>query len=189
MKTRIILLIFISLLSLDVLSKNISPYIDKKVEEYNSGNAESAFKIGQAYQLGLSVPKSMDEAIEWYKRSDLLEFPKAASMLGMIYFDKEDYRTSIFYLKKGINYEEGLSYAYLGKIFKFNGSEKKAFQMFKKSAELGNPVGQYLLADSFEKGFVSDRNIPLALNWFKKSAEKNYLDAKKRYRELKKTIK
>jgi len=183
---RILSFFFVVFFSSSSISSN---FLIEKEKEYAGGSSDAAFKIGQMYELGVSVDKSLEKAINWYEKSERLGNPKASSMLGVIHFKKGDYQSSIFHLKKGVAKKEGLSYAYLGKIFKLNGFDKKAFQLFKKSAESGNPVGQYLLADSFENGFVAKKNIKLAIKWFKKSSEKKYSDSLSRVRLLKKIIK
>ena len=61
---------------------------------------------------------------------------------------------------------------------------KKAFKLFKKSAEQGNSQAQYNLGAMYENGEGTEENIEQAKYWYKKSADQGDEDAKEALKEL-----
>ena len=49
--------------------------------------------------------------------------------------------------------------------------KQKAFELYQKSASLGNSFAQYNLALKYENGEETVKNINQAIYWYRKSAE------------------
>ncbi len=63
-------------------------------------------------------------------------------------------------------------------------SATKAAEYYRRSAELGNVVGQYTLAELYCSGLGVPQDKAEALKWYKKAAEKGDEDAKKKVETL-----
>ncbi|KAF0397565.1 sel1 repeat family protein [Gigaspora margarita] len=48
--------------------------------------------------------------------------------------------------------------------------EKKAFEYYKKSAEIGHADGMYSVGEFYQQGIVVEKNVDIAFEWYLKSA-------------------
>lgn len=54
---------------------------------------------------------------------------------------------------------------------------KKAFLLFKKSAESGYAKSQYNLASLYQQGIGTDKNLPKAIYWYLKAAQQKHVNS------------
>ncbi|KAG0251440.1 hypothetical protein DFQ27_008760 [Actinomortierella ambigua] len=60
----------------------------------------------------------------------------------------------------------------------------EAMILLRKSVEQGSTCGQHILGEMYEYGRGVDRDIPQAIEWYSKAAEKGDEDARKRMEKL-----
>jgi cell division septation protein DedD len=61
-----------------------SAEFDKLQASANSGNPDSAFRLGRAYKIGDDVPANLDKAEGWFERAVKLGNAKAGTELGLV---------------------------------------------------------------------------------------------------------
>ena len=146
---KILLTIICVLLSFSIHAKTLKDY-EKQAE---SGNPESAFKLGIMYEFGLKdqVKPNLNKAIRYYEISYNNGEPKAAARLGVINYERSDTKKAIEYFKFGAEQGESLSEAYLGKILEKSGKAETALRFYEKSVKKGNPYGKMFLGEYYLK--------------------------------------
>ena len=77
------------------------------------------------------------------------------------------------YFKMGAELGNEGCQLWLGQIMRGNGRKKDALQWFMKSGEKGQGWSAYLAGEMFERGEGVVKNIPKAIEWYKKSAKTN----------------
>lgn len=60
------------------------------------------------------------------------------------------------------------------------GFEKEAAEWFQKAAEVGDPMGQFSLAECYEKGVGVEVDEQTAIHWYQKAAEQGLSPAQRR---------
>ena len=107
----------------------------------DAGDIVSMRNIGICYEEGYGVEKDEKVAAQWYKKAITKNDAEAGFKLGCLYLFGEDIDEDM---------EEAQTY-------------------LKKSAELGNPIAQYMYAMVTDKGD--------AVEWLIKSVEQDFADA------------
>lgn len=121
--------------------------------------AEDQFSLGECFEKGNGVEKSMEIARKWYEKAASNGYNKAKPKTKLT--DKSGYEAEKLFLL-GKRYHEG------------DGVEtdlKKAFEYYKKSAELGHAYAQNRLANRYFNGEGTKKDIEKAYAWYLKSAE------------------
>lgn len=146
---KILLTIICVLLSFSIHAKTLKDY-ERQAE---SGNPESAFKLGIMYEFGLKdqVKPNLNKAIRYYEISYNNGEPKAAARLGVINYERSNTKKAIEYFKFGAEQGESLSEAYLGKILEKSGKLDTALRFYEKSVKKGNPYGKMFLGEYYLK--------------------------------------
>lgn len=146
---KILLTIVCVLLSFSIHAKTLKDY----ESQAESGNPESAFKVGIMYEFGLKdqVKPNLNKAIRYYEIAYNNGEPKAAARLGVINYERSDTKKAIEYFKFGAEQGESLSEAYLGKILEKSGKNETALRFYEKSVKKGNPYGKMFLGEYYLK--------------------------------------
>lgn len=146
---KIILATICVLLSFSIHAKTLKDY-EKQAE---SGNPDSAFKVGIMYEFGLNgqVNPNLNKAIRYYEIAYSNGEPKAAARLGVINYERSDTKKAIEYFKFGAEQGESLSEAYLGKILTDSGKKDAGLRFYDKSVKKGNPYGKMFLGEYYLK--------------------------------------
>jgi TPR repeat protein len=63
-------------------------------------------------------------------------------------------------------------------------AKSKAFQYYKKAAELGHPNAQYNLGVFFERGIATDPDVEKAIFWYERAASTGLPQAAEAIRRL-----
>lgn len=177
---KIIFATLLTLVTLSIQAKSLEEYQN----EAERGNADSAFSAGLINEFGIKgkINKNQNKAIRYYEIAHNKGNIKSTARLGVIYFDKGDYKKSIEYLKIGANKGEGLSEAYLGKILEKNKKTETAIKFYEKSVKNKNPYGKIFLGEYYIKNskkgsdnFLRGYALLVSANSQNKEA-KNYLD-------------
>jgi TPR repeat protein len=130
-------------------AKSITDY----EREAERGNSNSAFSAGLVYEMGIQgkINKNQNKAIRYYEMAHKGGNIKATARLGVINYNKGDYKKALEYFKVGANKEEGLSEAYLGKILENNKKGDTAIKFYEKSVKNNNPYGKMFLGEYYIK--------------------------------------
>ncbi|MBX3387726.1 MAG: SEL1-like repeat protein [Phycisphaeraceae bacterium] len=108
-----------------------------------SGDVESQFQLGLAYQYGDGVPQNTTEAIKWITRSAERGNAEAQSTLGWIH-------------SRGDGVPQNTA---------------EAIKWWTRAADQGNVEEQNLLATAYENGVVVRRDMAQAIKWYTRAAE------------------
>jgi len=111
-----------------------------------SNHAPSEFSIGLMYHLGRGVDKNLETAYNWYKRSMIDGHPPALNNIGMMYLNGE-------YVVQ---------------------HRETAFRLFKK-ASTTHAQAMDNLAQCYENGWGTDRQIKRATNMYQLAGENGYV--------------
>ena len=110
------------------------------------GNPRAQNGLGMIYDLGLGVPKNLNEASKWYRKAAEQGYALAQSYLGSMY-------------AKG----EGVPK-----------DSVEAAKWYRKAAEKGNDFAQYNLALMYAKGEGVSQDYEEAYRWIRKAADQGY---------------
>lgn len=162
----------------DINTKEYKQAITLLIESANLGNASSQNNLGHCYEFGKGVKKSINLAIEWYKKSSLQNYITAHINLGYLKLKNNEYEDAFNYfiksLKCGINKNNIDCYYYLGIMY-----EKGyyvpiniylAIEYFTKASDYGHILSTLKIGDCY---FSGQANI-----------KKNYKKAYKIYEKL-----
>ena len=131
-------------------------------------------RIGEIYMFGLkkkkwnpmkNIRRNYRKATQYLTLSSRLNYPKANYLLGMLYYEKCDYKNMLYFLElsASICYSDALFQ--LGMLY-FNGQTtvkqnfQKAYKYFDHSAHHGNTLGIFMLrnfSESIKSQYVSQR--------------------------------
>lgn len=106
--------------------------------------------------------------------------------LGIFYYDRKEYKNALFWFEQAVEQEENIeAKLYLAKCYQ-NGlgteaNPKKAFQLYRESAEEGSEIGMRELGKCYLKGIGTEEDKKEAFYWFKGGAE---LDDAESYYQL-----
>lgn len=118
------------------------------------GNADAQKLMGYCYRFGRGVPQDKDEAARWYSQAW-----ETALILA-----SEDDDAHAQYL--------------CGQLRSMCGDKESAARWYRRSAEKGDPDGQYCLAHFYECGFGGLPEDPFtAVEWYRKAAEQGHSEA------------
>ena len=135
------------------VSANKIEVLKKKAE---SGDAESQFLLGSAYDKGDEVERDFGKAVGWYF--------KAA---GQGNVDAQ--------FNLGVSYEQGQG---------VERDLKTAVKWYHKAANQGDSDAQFNLGETYEEGRGIEQDFDEAVNWFRKAAEQGDSEAQKRLQQL-----
>ncbi len=138
----------------------------------DQGNNNSLYYLGMMYQKGEGIDRNIEEAKNLYQKSSLGGCVEAQIALeelennlknNNITNNRQDNPKTQQVNKESIDlYNLGIQ-DYSQKMF------FKAFNSFKKSAELGNPLSQYYLGIMYAQGKAVEQDFEEAKRWFQKS--------------------
>ena len=116
-----------------------------------NGNAKSQFNLGMIYAEGTGVKENKEKAIHWYEKAARQKNAKAAYNLGRIYHEsaKDDihgYEKAKYWYEKALEGKVKEAYTNLAALYMegkaVTKDEKKAFDLLKKAAKMGESAAQ-----------------------------------------------
>lgn len=146
---KVILALVSIFLSFSIYAKSLDDYQN----EAENGDENSAFKLGMIYEFGIAgkVDKNMNQAVRYYTMAHDGGNVRASGRLGVINYDRANYKKALEYLKIGAEKNEGLSEAYLGKILEKNNKIDSALKFYDKSVKNNNPYGKMFMGEYYIK--------------------------------------
>jgi TPR repeat protein len=156
--------------------------------------------IGQAYRLGVGVPKSAAKAKEYFERALALGDADAYAQLGLLEQDAKHYATAEDYFNKAINAGDGNAWRLLGDLRLAQGKSKEAEDSYNKAISAGDisaytnlghihmKQGKYAEAEKDFENSVSTGNLTALLPLGDTQLELGkYSDAEASYKQALKT--
>lgn len=140
----------------------------------NSGSAEAAFELGQAYSRGAGVEPSDTEALKWWLKAGRQDYIPAYKQLGKAYQSgngvERDLEQAKDWFTKAAN----------------NGDEEAAeiaadLKVVLSHIDGTTPEAKYAMALAYERGDVLPVNFPKAERLLQESAEAGYAPAQALY--------
>ena len=156
----------------------------------DQGNKHFFFLMGSAYEEGLSIEKNIEHAKYWYQKA--VKFNDTNAMVNLGRFYEKGYGCETNLLKaKDLFYRSSLSnnakgMLNIGVIFDQLKKFEKAFYWYSKSAELNYSVAQRYVADCYEFGIGTKKNLPKAIKFYKLAYSQGDINAKESLARLKK---
>lgn len=147
---------------------------------------EAQNRLGICYDNGYGVPENDAKAVEYFKKAAEQGFDWGQYNLGCMYKKGEgcekDYKQAIYWFQKAADQKISEAYNQLGICYGIGGygiskDYTKAFDCYKKSAEMGYNWGQYNLANRYYNGEGCEKDYTQAAAWYLKAAEQNIPDA------------
>lgn len=112
------------------------------------GTASAQYRLGKMYLEGTDIEKNLHEALRYFSMAAQQNLNTAWNDLALVYLSS---KTEL--------------------------SLNKSFECFTKAAELGCAEGQFNLAEAYENGRGTTKDLEKAKHWYKKALESGYQDA------------
>lgn len=146
----------------------------------DKGLSKAQVILGDYYAFGTYFLQSDDLACEWYQKAADQEDQEGLFRLGCCYLGgkgitKSEVKANSYFQRAG---EKGhiLSLVFLGFHYqrsKHDKSLKKAFEYFKKAADMGEPAAQYIVGRFYEHGEGINQSDEKALAYYERASAQN----------------
>lgn len=133
------------------VSESINKLINIYKEESRNGDEEASFMLGEIYNYGEWVERDIEEAFDWFNKSETDGNEDAREKCGELAFE----------IAETLLIDEDI----------------KCIEWYNIASEKENREAQYKLGTLFEKGFIVDEDEFRALELYKRSAENGYFKA------------
>ncbi|MDR1005341.1 MAG: sel1 repeat family protein [Bacteroidales bacterium] len=149
-----------------------------------SGNAEAQFNLGNCYYDGLGVEVNVVDAISWYSRAADQNYAPAQNALGKAYENGDmgtpDLKLAKKFYTLAANQGNLQAMYNLGRnsVDGFYNYTTDAVRWFAKSAGGGYAPAMFELGFCYEHGYGVKVNRAIALEWYIKSQQGGYEEAK-----------
>lgn len=136
----------ITLISILLSFQSFSLTIDELEKKANSGDAESQYRMGLAYEFGKGgLPYDELTAERWYKKS---KTDKAYSRLAVINYEDGNIKLAKKYLNQPLQNKFPFAFLYMGKIMLDEGNQEGK-KYIKYAALKGVPEAMFLFGQEF----------------------------------------
>lgn len=185
----------LALLNLGGLYREIGNY--EKSEELllmalnkkNVIKSEALNKLGDLYSDRYFIGYDIKKSEKYYIESIGLSNCVSANNLGMIYFDRKDYKKSYYYIRMAAEKNIPGAVNNLGSLYRYGYGVKqdhaKALSLFQRAAELGSSGGLYNIASMYEKGEGVKQDDNKAIEYYEKALAAGHYPAQKKIDLLK----
>lgn len=156
----------------------------KELETLTPDDGMVLYRLGKCYELGLSVEKNIDLALEYFQKAVEKGAGIACWRLGDLYKAGEvvpkDITKCLDYMVKGVELGSHEAAVTLGNMYHFaDGVEKddaKSFEYYKIAADFGNVNAYYRLGVHSYNGWGVKEDKAQGMEYWKKGAELNQPD-------------
>ena len=136
---------------------------DYLLEKANGGSVDAMYLLAKLYQ----DEGQNEDALPWFCKAAEAGNADAICYMGIFEHNKEE---SLAYYLKAIEMGSAMAMSTLGQqylqgLFPVEKDEAKAFELFKKAAELGNSEGYYWLAMCYRYGSGVEKDFEKAFNY------------------------
>ena len=149
---------------------------------WKEGYMLAAYLLGKSYRDGIGVPRDMDKAISWFRRSAEEYNCYADYALGKIFLDRGDAVRGMEHLERAVENGGDIAAYRLGRLYLEGGLVKKnvgmAMNWFNKAADMGNQYAQYALGKLYLLGEDVPRDEKLGLEYLHRAADQGNVCAR-----------
>lgn len=141
------------------------------LSEAEEGNSDAQYILGRWYQR----QNKPQISFEWYEKAAKSKHKNALCCLGDQAYLEKDYEQASSLFRQAAEERHAKACERLGDCYWYGRGvgkhEKKAFQWYLRSAELGNPEAQCHVGTAYDSGTVVKYNKEKALKWYEKAAD------------------
>ncbi|HEX3151170.1 MAG TPA: thioredoxin domain-containing protein [Gemmataceae bacterium] len=170
--------------SIDYVVEHGPNRLDAWRQAAERGAPGAQWLVGRSLQEGIGGDANVEEAVKWYRKSAEQGFDLGQNSLGLAYSEgegvEEDEIEAMKWLTKAA--EQGLPTAMcnLGDEYgkkDTDRDDRKAFQWYKRAADLNSRTGQFSVAEAYEEGKGVDEDMGAAARWYLKASDQGHTDA------------
>lgn len=157
-----------------------------------TGDENAMNGLGMCYKYGVGCPVDVEKALHWLNKAAEAQLALAHNNLGNLYSEEG---LLPFNADKALGHYQAAAdlgepnYTWLGYLHDLKGDYEKAFGFYQLDVEQGSDVSAYNLGVFYRNGLGTNKNIDLAIECFKLSADREYhlahLELAKIYRDEK----
>lgn len=162
----------------DIVEANESERVYWLEQAAMQGHTPSQCTLGELYFWGNNVPKDYEKSRFWTRKAVLSNDSDAYFRYAYLCCDglggETDYDSALRYYKELPNNSAAINN--LGYMYD-NGlgvrkNSKKAFELYKKAAEMGDDHSMRVLASKYQLGQGCEKDVTMAIRWYKKALAK-----------------
>ena len=141
----------------------------------DAGDSFAKYLAGECYYHGKGTPANVQKAVEYLQQARALNEPHAMDLLGAYYRNTRQFDQALQSFKEAVALGYTNSLANLGVMY-MNGegvaaNPVVAANLFKQSAEKGNPSGMFYYAVTLWDGTGVRKDHKAATSWYKRAAQ------------------
>ena len=149
-----------------------------RIAQKEDADAKIFGLLSDYYFKGISVDKDEKEGLRLLKKAEEKGYKDAALNLGITYEhgkcgESKDINLAVAYYEKGVENDNPDCMNNLGSILELSDEYphdyKRAFELYKRSAELGNGAGYNNLATCYKRGIGTDPDSKKALECYEQA--------------------
>ncbi len=150
----------------DGLSDEVRLLLDKA----KTGDAQAQFRVATAYDWGRGAPRNGDEAKRWYLASAERGYAEAQNSIGSSLQAENKMSEALAWYQKSAAQDNEVAINNLGYFYDLglgglSQDRKKAFELYKKSADLGWYEAMWNLATMYGAGQVGEPDFVMGCAW------------------------
>lgn len=145
-----------------------------------NGSPEAQFDLGRLYYDGHGVHQSQLLALHWLRRAARGKDLNAQVFLGRHYLvaRRPNHSKALAWLELAIQQGDSTALALKAiALEKTKGDREQVMALLTQSAESGNPLGMFRLAEIYMEGELAPKNEELAIKWCRASARTQFAPA------------
>lgn len=140
-----------------------------------AGSPEAYYRVGVAYEIGLGNTGNSDKSFQSFEKAAELNFPEGFYKLAALYITgvgvQKNESWGVQLLNRAVNLNHmgaanDLGVIYLEGMYGQHKDQAKAFDMFTKAAELGNPEAMKNLGVLYRDGIGKPADPAQELKWY-----------------------
>jgi len=147
----------------------------------DQGYAEAQDNLGDMYYNGLLGKNNIKEAIKWYQSAADQGLDESKIKLSKIYETgrggPKDIKKAIELCSEVAEHGDSDAQIQVGELYKLSGDSTQAMAWFRKAAEQGNALAQYILGQEYESGTGGIKSCVEAAKWYRKAADQKFKGA------------
>jgi len=146
-------------------------------------DTHSQYMLGYRYEMGKTVKRSHQKAINWYKKAAKKNHRDAQYRIGLLYYKQKKYEKARYWLAKRAKDGHADAQYLFANTFRYALGTKEqtstARKWFTKAANQGHAKAQFELGLQYQNGIGARKSQNTANKWFKLAAKQGDKKAKK----------
>lgn len=170
--------------------------VDANLRAAERGDLKAQLLLAESYRNGRGVKADLNTAEKWYlKAAEQGDLQAQLKLAGFYEHAKRDFNSALLWYKKAVATGDAKAITELGELYYFGTgygnknvgrNAQKAYEQFKKAAEMDHGIAQAWLGSMYEKNFTPPK-IDKAIAWYKEAIK--HPDSHYKIRDAKKNLK